>query len=161
MTDERQPELEAIGGRIIDSNRYMTIATIGDDGHPWATPVYFTPDGYTDFYWISSPETEHSKNIAERSEVGIVIFDSTVPIGGAEAVYIRARAAQVPHPTPEECAVAFRRRFEPVKDFTPEELREPAPFRLYRATAEQHWVLIRGSDPVWGRGTDSRLAISL
>ena len=88
-----QADLEVMAMRILDSNRYMTIATVGEDGHPWATPVYFTPDRYRHMFWISEPEAQHSLNIATRPEVSIVVFDSSVPVGGAEAVYMRARGA--------------------------------------------------------------------
>jgi nitroimidazol reductase NimA-like FMN-containing flavoprotein (pyridoxamine 5'-phosphate oxidase superfamily) len=147
--------------RVIDANRYMTLATVDDDGRPWATPVYFTPDRYRELYWISSPDAQHSRNLATRPDVGIVVFDSQVPIGGAEAVFMRGEAGEVPEPTEEECAIAFRPRFEGLASFAPQELMAPAKFRLYRATVTEHWVLIRGSDPVWGRGTDSRLPVSL
>jgi nitroimidazol reductase NimA-like FMN-containing flavoprotein (pyridoxamine 5'-phosphate oxidase superfamily) len=155
------PELEAMAKRIIDGNRYMTIATTGSDGRPWITPVYFSPDGYRDMYWISSPEAQHSMNIAQRPDVSILVFDSQVPIGGAEAVYMRATAHELSQPTDQECAAAFRARFEGVKSFRPDELQAPAELRLFRATATEHWVLIRGSDPVWGRGIDTRISVSL
>jgi uncharacterized protein YhbP (UPF0306 family) len=154
-------ELEVMAKRVLDSNRYMTIATVGEDGRPWITPVYFCPDRYREIYWISDPEAQHSRNITARSEVSLVVFDSSVAIGAAEAVYMRAEAEEVTEPTTKDCAAAFRPRFEGVKVFNPEELRPPAPLRLYRATVTQHWVLIRGSDPVWGRGIDSRLEVSL
>ena len=154
-----EPELDAMARRVIDGNRYMVIATADDGGRPWVTPVYFTPDGYGIFYWISSPEAQHSLNIAARPDVSIVVFDSQVPVGGAEAVYVRAHARVVPDPTLKECAAAFRTRFEEIGSYTPDELRE-AGFGLYRATAEEHWVLVRGSDPVWGRGIDSRIAVT-
>ena len=154
-------QLVEMAKRVIDGNRYMTIASVGDDGRPWATPVYFSPGGYRDMYWISSPEANHSRNIAARPDVSIVVFDSQVPIGGAEAVYMQAHAEQVTEPTDEQCAVAFRPRFEGVKHFRPDELTGSAELRLYRAQVTQHWVLIRGSDPVWGRGIDSRLPVEL
>ena len=154
-------ELEALAKRVIDGNRYMTIATIDDDGRPWATPVYFSPAGYRDMYWISSPGTRHSRNIAARPEVSIVVFDSQVAIGGAEAVYMQAHAEEVADPTEEQCAIYFRQRFERLTAYRPDELRGPAELHLYRARVAQHWVLVRGSDPVWGRGTDSRMAVTL
>ena len=155
------PELAAMARRIIDGNRYMTIATTAPDGRPWATPVYFAPDAYRDLYWISSPEAQHSLHIAQRSDVFVVVFDSQLPVGGAEAVYMRATAREVLEPTDEQCAVAFRPRFEGIKAFEPAELRAPAKLRLYRAIATEHWVLIRANDPVWGRGIDARVAVSL
>jgi hypothetical protein len=43
----------------------------------------------------------------------------------------------------------------------PDELVAPGRFRLYRATAIVHSVLIRGGDPEYGKGADSRLVVSL
>jgi hypothetical protein len=156
-----QPELETMARRVLDGNRYMTIATADEDGSPWATPVYFNPDGYRRFYWVSSPEARHSRNLERRREVALVVFNSQVPIGAAEAVYVAAHARSVPDPTPELCSIAFRPRFEGVKFFSPEELRPPASLRLYEATATTHYVLVRGNDPVWGRGIDARVEVSI
>ena len=153
-------ELVAMAKRVVDGNRYMTIATVGEGG-PWASPVYFGHGDYRDYYWISRTDTQHSRNIAARPEVGIVIFDSSVEIGAAEAVYMRGEASEVTKPTPEDCDVAFRPRFEGVKALTPAELLPPATLRLFRARIESHWVLIRGDDPVWGRGMDARLEVAL
>ncbi len=144
--------------RVIDSNRYMTIGTVDDAGHPWVSPVYFTPVGYRVFYWVSSPETRHSRNIAQRPQVSIVVFDSQVQIGGAEAVYLAGRAEQVPDSElAERCGEAFPPRFPGVYPFRPEELRPPAPLRLYRAVITEHSVLLRGSHPLNAQGTDQRV----
>ena len=42
-----------------------------------------------------------------------------------------------------------------------DELTAPAAFRLYRARAVEHSILIRGSDPVYGRGADARMTVDL
>jgi len=49
----------------------------------------------TRFFWVSAPEAAHSRNIATRPQVGIVIFDSHAPIGTGQGVYISAVAEQV------------------------------------------------------------------
>jgi nitroimidazol reductase NimA-like FMN-containing flavoprotein (pyridoxamine 5'-phosphate oxidase superfamily) len=147
--------------RVIDTNRYMTLGTTDAEGRPWVSPVYFAPVDYTELYWISSPDANHSRNLGGRPDVAIVVFDSSVPIGGAEAVYMRGRAQEVADPDPEQCATAFRARFEGVRSLSPEQLRPPAKIRLYRATVTEHSVLIRGRDPVRGRGVDHRIAVTL
>jgi hypothetical protein len=45
--------------------------------------------------WVSDPGARHSCNISLRPEIGVVIFDSIVPIGAAEGVYIEAFAQQL------------------------------------------------------------------
>lgn len=113
------PDLNAMARRVIDANHYITLATTDPGGRLRLSPVYYTPARYSDFYWVSSPEAQHSHNLAERPETEIVIFDSTAPAGHGEAVYIAATARAVPDDELEaRCPEAFRttagaRRFTP------------------------------------------------
>jgi Pyridoxamine 5'-phosphate oxidase len=85
-------ERETMARAIIDGNGYMTLGTADADGLPWASPVWCAPASYREFFWVSRPCARHSQNIAARPDVGIVIFDSTVPISTGKAVYLAARA---------------------------------------------------------------------
>src|SRR6202000_2951329 len=96
-------------------------------------PVYYTADRGTHFYWVSRPESRHAGNIAVRPEVGIVIYDSQVPVGRAEAVYLAAHAELVGEADIERCAAIFRGTLPDLAAFVPERLRAPHPLRLYRA----------------------------
>jgi nitroimidazol reductase NimA-like FMN-containing flavoprotein (pyridoxamine 5'-phosphate oxidase superfamily) len=102
----------AAAREIIDANRYMTLATADGDGRPWASPVWYAHDGYTDLYWVSRPGARHSRNLAVRPEVGIVIFDSTVPAGNGQAVYVEALAGELDGADREEGIAIFSRRAE-------------------------------------------------
>lgn len=82
----------ATAREIFDRNRYLTLATADAAGRPWASPVWYAHDQYRAFLWVSRPDARHSTNIGERPEVGLVIFDSTVPVGGAAALYAEAVA---------------------------------------------------------------------
>ncbi len=77
---------------IVDSNRFMTLATADGDGVPWASPVWYAPVEYREFLWVSSPEATHSKSLAVRPQLAIVIFDSH-EAGGWKALYMSAIAA--------------------------------------------------------------------
>jgi nitroimidazol reductase NimA-like FMN-containing flavoprotein (pyridoxamine 5'-phosphate oxidase superfamily) len=151
-----QEILDQRAAAVIEANKYMTLATVDADGRPWVTPVYFTPDGHADFYWVSSPDAEHSLNVARNPEVSIAIYDSSVAVGQASAVYLRARAELVPDDELERCAAFYSARLAGLRSFTADELRAPADLRLYRARATEHWLLIRGRDPEYGTGIDSR-----
>jgi hypothetical protein len=132
----------------------MTLATLDPGGRPRVSPVYYTPARYSDFYWVSSPDAQHSRNVHERPEIEIVIFDSTAAAGEGEAVYLGATARQVGDDELEQaCDEAFRatagaRRFEP------DELR--GEIRLYVARATSCEVHVPGRHPTHGRGLDSR-----
>ncbi len=83
------------GRAIIDASLYMVLGTADRSGAPWVSPVYFAPDGYRDFLWVSKPGARHSINIAARADVSIVVFDSSVPIGHGQGVYMAAVAEKL------------------------------------------------------------------
>lgn len=78
--------LASIARQIINSNRYMTLATADEAGTP---RVYAVLD-YREFVWVSSPGATHSTNLSARPQVSVVIFDSGTPIGTGQAVHMTA-----------------------------------------------------------------------
>jgi hypothetical protein len=129
---------------IIDSSLYMVLATADETGRPWPSPVYFAVSGYTEFFWVSSPEATHSRNISVRPEVGIVIFDSRVPIGTGQGVYMPAAAEQVTGPELQRGIDVFSRRsLEHGAAAWPNDVQAEAGVRLYRATAAEHSMLAK------------------
>jgi hypothetical protein len=133
----------AVAKRIIEANVYMTLATADGDGRPWASPVWFAHEGFTRFVWVSKPGARHSQNLGVRPQVGIVIFDSTVGQGAAEAVYVEAEAGQVGEGAEERGIAVFNRRSEQLgwPSWAVADVRPPARLRLYRATASALFVL--------------------
>jgi hypothetical protein len=151
-----QAELDATARRVIDANHYMTLGTRDPSGGPRLSPVYYTAARYTDFYWLSSPAARHSRNVADRPEVELVIFDSSARVGEAEAVYLSATARPIRDDELEAvCPEAFRTTAG-ARRFAPDELRGPAPLRLYVAHTTAWEVHVAGSDPFHGRGVDTR-----
>jgi uncharacterized protein YhbP (UPF0306 family) len=136
-------KLEAEARAIIDSNLYMTIGTADQSGRPWVSPVYFAPEDYVEFLWVSSPEATHSRNLSARSEVSIVIFDSQVPISSGKAVYMSATAKEVADSELDHALEIFSSRTKEHggRPWTREDVLPPARRRLYRATASEHFVL--------------------
>jgi nitroimidazol reductase NimA-like FMN-containing flavoprotein (pyridoxamine 5'-phosphate oxidase superfamily) len=128
---------------IIDSNLYMTLATADAAGRPWPTPVYFAPVDYREFVWVSSPEARHSQNISARPEIGIVVFDSRVPINCGQAVYMSAVAELVPAVDLDQCIEVFSRssQYRGGSPWSRDDVEPAARLRLYRAIAAEHWVL--------------------
>ena len=128
---------------IVDGNAYLTLATADASGRPWGTPVWFAHDGYTDFLWLSRPAARHSQNIAVRPEIAITIFDSTVPVGEGQAVYVEATAQEVGGPEVERgVGICARRQVaHGVAAWGVAQVTGDAPFRLFRARASAHFVL--------------------
>jgi nitroimidazol reductase NimA-like FMN-containing flavoprotein (pyridoxamine 5'-phosphate oxidase superfamily) len=136
-------DLAAVARGIVDANRYLTLATADGDGRPWASPVWYAHEGYREFLWVSRPDARHSRNLAVRPELAIVIFDSTVPEGGAQAVYLEAVAEELGGAEREQGIAVFSRRSE-AQGAGPWQLADvvaPAPHRLYRARASRQFLL--------------------
>ena len=143
---ENQEDPEAVVKEIIDANMYMVLGTADESGQPWATPVYFSCADYREFYWISSPEVRHSRNIAIRPQISIVIFDSQVAVGKGQAVYMAAEAKELSGVDFDRGLDIYNGRFSNPADHgvrlvTAEEVRAPALYRLYRAIVSEHWIL--------------------
>jgi len=146
--DPDPTDLGTVARSIIDSNRYMTLATADEQGSPWASPVWYSPVEYREFLWVSSPEARHSRNLAVRPELAVVIFDSH-EAGGWKALYMSAVAKQLPEPDVEDAIGIFSRHGEAqgLRAWMREDVDPPARHRLYRATVSEYFVL----DPHDGR----------
>ncbi len=149
MTDFAQA-----GRGIVDAALYMVLATSDRSGRPWPAPVYFAHRDYRELIWVSKPGATHSRNIEERPEVGIVIFDTSVPIGTGQGVYMSATAAELTGDDRDAALAVFSQRSidHGGVAFGIEQVEPSARLRLYRAIAEEQWVLDE---------RDNRVAVSL
>jgi nitroimidazol reductase NimA-like FMN-containing flavoprotein (pyridoxamine 5'-phosphate oxidase superfamily) len=135
---------------IIESNRYMVLGTADEAGVPWVTPVWFAQSDYRRFIWVSSPDRRHSRNVKARPEVSIAIFNSQVAVGSGQAVYMSARAEELSGTELERDVAVFDAAGQAqglARRWALEDMVAPAPYRLYRATVSQHWVLDPDSSP--------------
>jgi pyridoxine/pyridoxamine 5'-phosphate oxidase len=141
MRGETDPA--ATAKAIIDANLYMVLGTADQDGNPWVSPVYYAPVDHRGFIWVSRPETLHSRNLRRRPEISIVIFDSSVPIGTGQGVYMAATAEEVTGDARVAPIDVFSRRAvgHGGRAWTLEDVEPPAEIRLYRAIASAHYIL--------------------
>lgn len=87
-------------------------------------------------------EATHSRNLARRPGVSIVVFDSQVPAYSGQAVYMSTEAGELAgrdldrglavYPGPAERGGGA---------LVVEQVTPPAPYRLYRATVTEHSIL--------------------
>jgi nitroimidazol reductase NimA-like FMN-containing flavoprotein (pyridoxamine 5'-phosphate oxidase superfamily) len=152
-----QQELGVVGREIINANMYMVLGTADESGGPWVSPVYYAAAGFTEFYWVSSPDVRHSRNIAVRSRISIVIFNSQAVIGTGQAVYMSAVAEQLTGSDLDRGIEIFSRTSlgHGGHEWKREDVQAPALYRIYRAVVSEHWML----DPV--NRPDHRVQVTL
>jgi uncharacterized protein YhbP (UPF0306 family) len=150
----------AVARTIMDSIVYMVLGTANETGNPWASPVYFSSEKYKEFYWMSSPQALHSRNLLQRPQVSIVIFDSRIPVGSGQAVYMSAVAEELTGSELARGIEIYNGRVSNPADhgvhiIAVEDVQPPALYRLYRAIAHEAWVLDPSSHP------NQRIPVSL
>lgn len=153
-------DLADLARAALAQNRFMVLGTVDPSGRPRVSPVWFSLVDHCDVFWLSSPDSHHSRNIEMRPEVSIVVFDSGADPHTGQAVYLEATASRVPAgELADACARAFR-DVEPELSYTPESLADE-PFVLYRARVTASEIHVRGRDFGDGTGSDQRVPVQL
>ncbi|MEY9862555.1 nitroimidazol reductase NimA-like FMN-containing flavoprotein (pyridoxamine 5'-phosphate oxidase superfamily) [Catenulispora sp. GAS73] len=174
MTDPMDPmdtadtDLAGVARGIIEANVYVTIACVDEHGSAWASPVFYATDDAVDFYWMSSPLTRHSRALAVRPEVSLLIFDSQVAPLTGDALVMTADAVQIADEDEQGLARALavypgaaERGGRPVRL---EQVSGDSPYRMYRARAREWFVQCPWGDGgcvAHGWEYDHRIAVDL
>lgn len=127
---------EKRAAEIIKDIQYTTLATVTPEGLPWNSPVARVYDDNLNFYWFSDKEGQHSRNVRHSGQVFIVIYDSTVPWGEGEGVYVQADVVELNDR--EEIRIA--RELKGGSNGDPEEFIGEAVRRVYKAIPRKVWM---------------------
>jgi hypothetical protein len=133
-----------IAREVLAANSYVVLSTADADGVPWASPVWFATEDNRELYWVSYPGALHSRNIAARPQIAMVVFDSTAAPLTGQGVYLTATAGQLTEPGAIERGIGvFSRRSVRegggAVDFA--DVTGESRLRLYRATVQESWIL--------------------
>jgi len=144
---------------IIELIPYVTIASVSKDGMPWNSPVFTAYDKEYCFYWGTYRESQKAINIRANNNVFLVVYDSSVPPGTGEGVYMKATA--IPMTEPDEIKQAYNilksRHAMSFWDF--EAVGPKGPVQLFKATPQKVWM--NDDDTKDGHYIDTRTAIDL
>jgi len=160
-----QPSVEAdlleMAQRVIETNRYMTLGTLEPDGTPRLSPVRFVADGMQDLYWASARLAQHSRNLALRPAIQVVIYNSAAENDEGEGVYLGATASEVPSDSIESTLARLAVRRGSAQGPVPTDFRGESPMRLYHAEVLSCEVHVSRSHPTLGTGVDLRRSVQL
>jgi len=76
---------------ILSDNLIGTVATLNEDGSPWATPVHIFADDEA-LYWFSKDQHQHSRNIERDPRVSVALWSQS---GGTKGAYISGAATKL------------------------------------------------------------------
>lgn len=143
---------------ILSTVLYATVATASKAGKPWNSPVAGFWDGSYNLYWFSDKDSIHSKNIRENKDVFIVVYDSTMPEGTGEGVYIEATACEVTDPSEIQQIVDLQNGDMCCEA---EQVSGDAIHRFYKAVPKEVWVNDDEKDENGDYVRDIRVSVTL
>lgn len=92
LPDDLRPVLQA----FLDAHSTLALATAGDqDGRPQVAPLFFASDEDFNLYWISSPDSRHSTNLADWDVAEAAVFTQTWEWTGIKGVQFAGTATTV------------------------------------------------------------------
>lgn len=126
---------------VLDAVKYITLATVNDDGQPWNTPVagFHFDNDYT-FYWASWQDNRHSQNIRANNKAFVVVYDSTPADNQPSAgVYMLGQAFELTKEQ-EVMQAALVFKDDPYNPSDGKQYLDDYPRRIYKFVPEQIWT---------------------
>ena len=80
---------------IIKNNKFLSLATVDNDGKVWSTPLSYSVDENYSFYFTSELDSKHVMNIMDNPEVSFTIFDSTRRVSDIDGLQVTGIVGQV------------------------------------------------------------------
>lgn len=91
--------------QILEANLVGTLATLNEDGSPWATPVHIIA-GEGEVYWYSQDTHQHSQNIMRDPRVSLALWGRTE---GTKGAYLQGNAARLEGDAAEHAFARIRK----------------------------------------------------
>ena len=123
---------------ILRSNIYCTLATASHFGLPWAAPIFYALDDNYNFYFISRPQTLHSRHIKINPHIALAVFDSHQPEGTGNGVQIAGKAYELKKSEIKTSLKWYRSHFVPMQ---PEFFMTKTGYRFYKIVPEKFYIL--------------------
>ena len=152
-------ELSRRAKYIVENIKYVTVATVSEDGQPWNAPVFCAYDQNYNFYWGSYKDSQHAKNLHVNNKAFLVIYDSTVEAGQGEGVYLEAEVTELTDGSEIQKAHRLLQDRSPVPYWGLDEFEDDTPIALYKAKPFKAWM--NGEGEIDGHYIDIRKEIKI
>jgi uncharacterized protein len=97
---------------LLASARTASLATLGPEGAPHAANVQFAADDKLDLYFISSPHSQHARDMALNAVVALTVYDPRdVDPRGLRGLQIRGRCEVVAAAAREPAEALYLAKF--------------------------------------------------
>jgi uncharacterized protein YhbP (UPF0306 family) len=88
--------IKKLARKIMESNQYMSLGTVNEEGVAWVSPVVYAYDNRFCLYFMSLPKSRHGENIRNNSRISTAIYDSHQNFGEGVGLQIEGEVKLVP-----------------------------------------------------------------
>ncbi len=103
---------EAALRALLEAENTLVLATVSDSGEPVATPLFYICGADMSLYWLSSPDSRHSRNLSVRPRVSATVFAHVHRWKDIRGLQMNGNAGVAGLEAREAILDAYRRRFE-------------------------------------------------
>jgi uncharacterized protein YhbP (UPF0306 family) len=93
MSDD---DTRAAIGAFLAAHSTLTLSTVGPAGQPMAASLFFAANPELRLFWLSSPTSRHSQNLARQSAVAVTVHNETWTWSDIAGVQMEGQALMVP-----------------------------------------------------------------
>lgn len=113
MHEPLTPDVLATVRAFLAGQSTAALATVDESGAAQAAPVFFSSDDALNLYWLSSPGSRHSLNLAARPRVAATVYADVWMWQTIRGVQIEGDAALLAEMTEERAAIlrGYRQKF--------------------------------------------------
>ncbi len=135
---------------FLEQHTTMTLSTVGKDGTPASTPLFYAimPNGALVF--VSEASTEHVQNLRARPTVALAVYKDGQDWQRIQGLQARGQASPLPREQREEAWAVYAHRFPFLKMAAHG---HPQAAALAQALADVGWYAVRLD---WVRLIDNR-----
>jgi len=90
-------QLDSIAA-LLRSQSTLALATTGDNAQPCLAPLFYIVDPALNLYWLSSPNSRHSRNLARDPAASAAVFRPTQDWNEICGVQMRGKVALIDDP---------------------------------------------------------------
>lgn len=95
MTTPPDFDLTRTVSRFLDGTRTASLATVDDAGRPHAANIQFVRGDGLVLYWVSSPDSEHSRHLLARPAAAVTVYAHDDTAANIHGLQMRGRAEPV------------------------------------------------------------------
>jgi uncharacterized protein YhbP (UPF0306 family) len=106
--------LARVARRLLGAAPLCALATVTPGGRAYVNTMYFARSDPWDLVWISSPDSQHSRNLRQSGTAAIAVFDSHQRWGGTDrGIQVFGRARELRGAAARAALKAYSERFKP------------------------------------------------